>query len=53
MTTGHLIPPQVDSPHPYYQDTRRHGCYWCGSLRSHRNHQPLWWRIIHPGARYR
>jgi len=40
-------------PHPYQPPRMGFHCRRCGSLRTHRCHQPLWWRVLHPGATWR
>jgi hypothetical protein len=43
-------------PHPYDPDsrstTRTPPCR-CGMTKAYRGHQPLWWRWLHPGAKWR
>ena len=40
-------------PHPYRQRSSTFNYCVCGRIRAHRSHQPLWWRIIHPAAKWR
>ena len=50
MTGIRARPPKA---HPFTAAERGPHCRRCGGARSRRHHQPLYWRIIHPGARYR
>lgn len=43
-------------PHPYDPDLRstvRVPPCMCGQTRAFWSHQPLWWRWLHPGAKWR
>ena len=43
-------------PHAYDPDplgtTKTPPCR-CGMTKAYRGHQPLWWRALHPGAKWR
>jgi hypothetical protein len=46
----------MNRPHPYDpdpRDTSRVPRCMCGMTRSYRGHQPIWWRWLHPGAKWR
>ena len=49
-------PGDLTRPHSYDPDSRstvRIPPCTCGMTRSHRSHQPLWWRVLHPSAKWR
>ena len=43
--------------HPYDPDPRSSSrypsCAHCAQTRAYRAHQPLWWRFLHPQAKWR
>jgi len=46
----------MTKPHRYDadpRDTTSTPRCMCGMTRSYRSHQPLWWRVLHPGAKWR
>jgi hypothetical protein len=44
-------------PHRYDPDPRSTvrvpPCAVCAQTRAYRSHQPLWWRVLHPSAKWR
>jgi hypothetical protein len=43
-------------PHAYNPDSRDTSVTprcMCGMTQSYRSHQPLWWRLLNPGVKWR
>lgn len=48
---GSLRPAHRYDPDP--RDTVRTPRCTCGMTQAYRGHQPIWWRWLHPGAKWR